>query len=171
MNDFFLIAKVVSVSVKDSFLKLKLFTDHPEKLYTTDFIFVDFWGNKKKFFIEEILKRGDNYFLKLKNFSTERELQAFLDKEIFQKPENLAPLKENTFYIHDLVGCKVFCEDKFLGTVKDVISTPANDVLELIDDKNETKLIPFVLKFFEEINPDQKIIFVKEDSGICDYED
>lgn len=171
MNDFFLIAKVVSVSVKDSFLKLKLFTDHPEKLYTTDYIYIDFWGNKKKLFIDEILKRGDNYFLKLKNFSTERELTAFLGKEIFQKQNDLPPLTENTFYIHDLVGCKVFCEDKFLGTVKDVISTPANDVLELINDKNETKLIPFVLKFFDEINTEQKIILVKADSGICDYED
>jgi 16S rRNA processing protein RimM len=81
------------------------------------------------------------------------------------------PLPDNSFYIHDLIGCKVFCADKFLGCVKDVLSTPANDILELITDDNQTKLIPFVLKFFEEINPEEKIIFVKEDSGICDDED
>lgn len=171
MNDFFLIAKVVAVSARDGFVKLKLFTDHPERLYTTKSIFVDFWGNKKKFVIEEILKRGDSYLLKLKNFSTERELQVFVGKEIFLKQKDLPPLEENSFYIHDLVGCKVFCADKFLGIVKDVLSTPANDVLEITDESNTTKLLPFVLKFFDEINPEQKIIFVKEDSGICDDED
>lgn len=171
MDEFSLIAKVVAVSARDGFLKLKLFTDHPEKLFTTEFIFVDFWGSKKKFFIEEILKRGENYLLKLKNFSAERELQAFIGREIFLKQSDLMPLPDNSFYIHDLIGCKVFCADKFLGSVKDVISTPANDVLELITDNNQTKLIPFVLKFFEEINPEEKIIFVKEDSGICDDED
>lgn len=171
MDEFFLIAKVVSVSVKDGFLKLKLFTDHPEKLFTTEFIFVDFWGSKKQFFIEEIIKRGENYLLKLKNFSAERELQAFVGREIFLNQSDLMPLPDNSFYIHDLIGCKVFCADKFLGNVKDVISTPANDILELITDNNQTKLIPFVLKFFEEINPEEKIIFVKEDSGICDDED
>lgn len=171
MNDFFLIAKVVSVSTRDGFLKLKLFTDHPEKLYTTDYVFIDFWGDKKKFFIEEILKRGESYLLKLKNFSTERELQIFVGKEIFLKQKELPPLSDNSFYIHDLVGCKVFCSDKCLGTVNDVLSTPANDVLEIINEKNEIKLLPFVLKFFDEINPEQKIIFVKENSGICDDED
>jgi len=171
LDEFFLIAKVVAVSARDGFLKLKLFTDHPEKLFTTELIYIDFWGSKKKFLIEEIIKRGENYLLKLKNFSAERELQAFVGREIFLKQSDLLPLPDNSFYIHDLIGCKVFCSDKFLGSVKDVLSTPANDILELITDNNQTKLIPFVLKFFEEINPEEKIIFVKEDSGICDDED
>lgn len=171
MDEFFLIAKVVSVSVKDGLLKLKLFTDHPEKLFTTDFIFIDFWGSKKKFFIENVVKRGENYLIKLKNFSAERELSVFIGREIFLKQSDLLPLDDNSFYIHDLIGCKVYCSDKFLGSVKDVLSTPANDILELITEDNEVKLLPFVLKFFEEINPEEKIIFVKADSGICDDED
>lgn len=171
MNDFFLIAKVVSVSARDGFVKLKLFTDHPEKLYSANFVFIDFWGNKKKIFIDEILKRGENYLLKLKNFSTERELQVFIGKEVFLLQKDLPPLSDNSFYIHDLIGCKVFCAGKFLGIVKDVLSTPANDVLEVINEKNEIRLLPFVLKFFDEINPEQKIIFVNKDSGICDDED
>ncbi|MGQ9798625.1 MAG: ribosome maturation factor RimM [Ignavibacterium sp.] len=171
MDEYFLIAKVVAVSVRDGFLKLKLFTDHPEKLLTTKFIYVDFWGSKKKFFIEEIVKRGENYLFKLKNFSAERELQVFIGREIFLKQSDLLPLPDNSYYIHDLIGCEVFCSEKFLGSVKDVISTPANDVLELITDNNQTRLIPFVLKFFEKINPEEKIIFVKKDFGICDDED
>lgn len=171
MDELFLIAKVVSVSVKDGLLKLKLFTDHPEKLFTTDFIFIDFWGSKKKFFIENVVKRGENYLIKLKNFSAERELSAFIGREIFLKQSDLLPLDDNSFYIHDLIGCKVYCSDKFLGKVKDVLSTPANDILELITEDSGVKLLPFVLKFFEEINPEEKIIFVKADSGICDDED
>lgn len=171
MNDFFLIAKVVSVSPKDGFIKLKLFTDHPEKLYTTKYIFIDFWGDKKKFVIEEILKRGETFHIRLKNFSTERELEVFIGRDLFLEQSDLIPLSDNSFYIHDLIGCKVFCSVKFLGNVRDVFSTPANNVLEVVGENNKIKLLPFVLKFFDEINPEQKIIFVKEDSGICDDED
>lgn len=171
MDDFFLIAKVASVSVRDGLLKLKLFTDHPEKLYSTKYVFVDFWGSKKKLFVEEILKRGESILIKLKNFSTDRELQAFVGRDIFLKQKDLPPLSDNSFYIHDLIGCKVFCRDQFIGTVIDVLSTPANDIIEVADDNNKTKLLPFVLKFFDEINTEQKIIFVKKDSGICDDED
>jgi 16S rRNA processing protein RimM len=171
LNDFFLIAKVVSVSPKDGFIKLKLFTDHPEKLYTTKYVFIDFWGNKKKFFIEEILKRGETFLLRLKNFSTERELEVFVGRDLFLEQSELIPLSDNSFYIHDLIGCQVYCSEKYLGIVKDVLSTPANDVLEITGKHDEIKLLPFVLKFFDEINPEQKIIFVKEDSGICDDED
>lgn len=171
MDEFFLIAKVVSVSVKDGLLKLKLFTDHPEKLFTTDFIFIDFWGSKKKFFVENVVKRGENYLIKLKNFSAERELSVFIGREIYLKQSDLLPLDDNSYYIHDLIGCNVYCSDTFLGKVKDVLSTPANDILELITEDGEVKLLPFVLKFFEEINPKEKIIFVKADSGICDDED
>lgn len=82
MDDFFLIARVVSVSVRDGFLKLKLFTDHPEKLYSTEYIFVDFWGSKKKFLVEEILKRGESILLKLKIFQ-QKENYRLLLAEIF----------------------------------------------------------------------------------------
>lgn len=171
MNDFFLIAKVIGFSPKDGYLKLKLFTDHPENLYSIKSVYVDFWGSKKNFFVEDVIKRGESYLLKLKNFSSDRELSAFTNREIFIGKGDLKPVSENEFYIHDLLGCRVFCGEKFLGKVIDVLSTPANSVLEISDESNNSKLLPFVLKFFDEINPEQKIILVKKDSGICDDED
>lgn len=171
MNEFFLIAKVVSISAKDGYLKLKLFTDHPEQLYNLKSVYFDFWGSKKKLLIEDVVRRGENYFIKLKNFSAERELMIFTDREIFLHKSDLISLPENAYYIHDLIGCKVFCGDKLIGEVKNVLTTPANDVLEIFDQKNNLKLLPFVLKFYDEINPERKVIFVKEDSGICDDED
>lgn len=171
MNDFFLIAKVVGISPKDGYVKLKLFTDHPEHLNNINSIYVDFWGDKKKLFIEDVIKRGETYLLKLKNFSAQRELSVFVDREIFLNTGELKPISGNEYYIHDLIGCRVFCGQKFIGKVSNVFSTPANSVLEVLDDNGKQKLLPFVLKFYEEINPAQKVIFVKKDSGICDDED
>jgi 16S rRNA processing protein RimM len=47
------------------------------------------------------------------------------------------------FYVRDLVGCAVVMDGYGIGTVRDVINRPANDVLEVVDEDGGTQLLPF----------------------------
>lgn len=169
-NDFYLVAKIASLSPKDRLLKLDVFTDFSERLLSLENIYVDFFGNKKKIKVEEIFKKGDSFFIKFSGFSTERELQVFLNRELFVDKKNLVKLPENKFFVHDLVNCKVLCSGKLFGTVKEVISTPANDVLEIIRSDGTTIMLPFVLKFYDVVDVQKKVIKIDPKSGLCDYE-
>ena len=68
-------------------------------------------------------------------------------------------IKENEFYVDDLIGKKVYTENQlYLGIVNDVIKIPSNDILEIADGKKRL-LIPFVNDHIESID---EVIIVKE---------
>ena len=52
------------------------------------------------------------------------------------------PDDPDTFFVQELVGCSVMVGDCVLGTVKEVLAAPANDVLEVETD-SQVLLVPF----------------------------
>lgn len=163
MNEFVTIAVVTSVAAKDGLLKLKLFSEDKQQLLNQDFVFIDFFGNIRKIFIDEVVSRGGSYFVKLKDFSEERELQAFLNREILI-PKNKIVLDKDTYLISDLIGCEVFFKKKYIGKVEGVLDVPMNYVIEIRQKNNKVLMIPFVLKFFESIDAEKKIIYLSKES-------
>ena len=54
--------------------------------------------------------------------------------------ENAVPLAEGEYYIADILGCRVICDDgRTLGKVKDVLETGANDVLIVDTSSGDSK--------------------------------
>jgi 16S rRNA processing protein RimM len=51
--------------------------------------------------------------------------------------------EEDAFYVFDLVGCRVECEGRPVGVVREVLERPANDVLVLDGPDGEEVLLPF----------------------------
>jgi len=52
------------------------------------------------------------------------------------------PADPDTFFVREMVGCEVLVGDRPLGSVREVIAAPANDVLE-VETPNEVLLVPF----------------------------
>jgi len=103
LNEFVTIAVVTSISRKDGFLKLKIFYEDVQQILKQDYVFFDFFGNIRKIFIDEVISRGGSYFVKFKNFSEERELKIFLNKEVLI-PKNKIVLDKGTYFISELIG-------------------------------------------------------------------
>jgi len=163
LNDFVTIAVVTSISRKDGFLKLKIFYEDVQQILKQDYVFFDFFGNIRKIFIDEVISRSGSYFIKFKNFSEERELKIFLNKEVLI-PKNKIVLDKGTYFISDLIGSEVYYKKKYIGKVENVLDVPMNYVLEIIQKNNKTLMIPFVLKFFESIKPEKKVIYLSRES-------
>ncbi len=74
------------------------------------------------------------------------------------------PLKENEYYIADVIGSGVFLEDgSRIGTLKDVLKTGANDVYEILTDEPEGRVmyIPCVREFVKLVDPEAGRIVVR----------
>ena len=74
------------------------------------------------------------------------------------------PLKENEYYIADVIGIGIFLEDgTHYGTLKDVLKTGANDVYEILTDGPEGKVtyIPCVREFVKLVDPDAGRIVIR----------
>lgn len=154
--EYFLIAKVEQIYGKDGYVKLHSFSDFPERFLNLKKVYLDFWGDKKTFYIEDIKDIKGKIIVKFNKFDSIRDSQVLIEKEVFVVEEDAVLLPDDHFFIHDLMGSEVVVEKKRLGTITDVIKGKANDVLVILTDDNKEKLIPFVLNFIEKFDSANK---------------
>ena len=69
--------------------------------------------------------------------------ERFRKAEFFVERKDAVPLAENEFYAADLIGMDVFEGERRLGTLEEVLSTGANDVYVVKEEKKEI-LIPAI---------------------------
>jgi 16S rRNA processing protein RimM len=170
LNEYFFIAKITS-SGKDGFVKTDLISGISDRLDRLKIVYLDFWGKKKKFFIEDISRQKKSFFLKFKNFDSDRDIQVLIGREVFTKDKNDIKLPDGRYFIKDLIGSEVFRDGIIIGFVKDVFESPANDVIEIINSDGKEILLPFVPEYFENVDPESKIIILKSGAGVYDDED
>ena len=168
MKDYFLVAKITSLFGKEGFVKIQLYTDFPERFFNLEIVFVDFWGDKKKLEIENVRRLSNSLALKFKYFNNERDAGVFIGRKMYVEEKDLVELPEHDFFVHDLIGSKVFQNDDEIGEVTDIISPPANDVIVISGKEKKEILIPFVLNCIDKFDPDKKIITLKSE---LDFED
>jgi 16S rRNA processing protein RimM len=119
-------------------------------------VYIDFWGDKKTFYIEDVKDAKGKIIIKFKKFDSLRDSQTLIDREVFVDEKDALSLPDNHFFVHDLIGSEVVVEKERIGTISEVIKGKANDVLVVLtDDKNE-KLIPFVLNIIEKFDAAKK---------------
>ncbi len=163
MEDYFLIAKIISVFNADGFMKVKSHSDFPERFFLLDKIYIDIFGDRRLFFVEDVDRIGGNFILKFKNFDSDRDVEFLIGSTIFVNKKDVVELEKDTHFIHDLIGCKVFFSTKFFGKVVDVLSLTSNDVYVVENENGEQKLIPVISEVILDINIKEKVINLKKD--------
>ncbi len=171
MSEYFLIAKIVSIIGKDGFVKILSFSDFPERFFDLKKVYLDFFGEKKVFFVDAVKQQKNFFALKFKNFDNENDVQILLGKEVFVDEANIVKLPENYFFIHDLIGSKVYRNKKLIGVIKDVLTYPANDVYLIEDYKGSELLLPALSELIESFDPKEKILILKPGDELYDDED
>jgi len=162
LKDYFLIAEVISVFNDDGYLKLRSFSDFPERFFLLEKIFIDIYNEKRPFFVEDVEGIEDYFILKLENFDSSQHVDFLVGSNVYVDANNLYPLDDKTYYFHDLIGCKVFFNDKFFGKIEDVMHLSSNDVY-LVKSDDEELLIPAISDLIESINIDEKVVYLKQD--------
>lgn len=77
-------------------------------------------------------------------------------------------LEENEFLVDDLIGLDVeYSGGEPIGTVKDILSSPANDVLIIRREQDEV-LLPMVGEFIREVNVSNGRIIINPVDGILE---
>ena len=83
--------------------------------------------------------------LKFKGIDNINDVEQYRQKSLLIKREQTTPLKENEYFMADLIGLQVFTEDgKEFGTLKDVMPTGANDVYIIKTEEYGEVLIPAI---------------------------
>ena len=107
--------------------------------------------------------------LSFKEFNSINDIEKYKGCDLYVTRENAVPLKEDEFYISDIIGSEVFEENgEKLGELTDVLKTGANDVFVVkLPDRKEV-LIPVIKEFVPDMDIANKKVTVKLMKGMLD---
>ncbi len=95
-------------------------------------------------------------------------IEPYKGKSLYVTREFAVPLKENEYYIADLIGMEVYLEDgKYFGTLKDVMETGANDVYVVHLEAGKEVLIPAIKDCIKEVDVENGKMVVHLLKGLC----
>lgn len=127
-------------------LRMRVFTDYPERLAQLDFIYLarDEQGKgAQRHDIEAVRAHQDHLLLKLVNVSDRSEAELLRSQFVLIDLAHAVPLEDDEFYLYELIGMEVVMEDgQTLGTISDIIETGANDVYVVRGDVHGEVLVP-----------------------------
>ena len=103
--------------------------------------------------------------LKLEGIDTVEAASALRDKVVSIARAD-AKLPEGSLFIADLLGLPVYDGETLLGTLAEVMPTPANDVYVVKSEDGQEHLIPSVPDFVLERNLDEGYIRVRLIEGM-----
>ena len=143
-------------------------TDFPERFDLLDKVFLEKDDVIFEKEIETVRTHNGKFivikFKEINNIAEALELRDFLVKI---PKELMIPLKENEYYIDEIIDFEVITEnEKKLGFLKEVLSTGGTDVF-IVKGNGEEYMIP-ASKEIVEIKKDKKLVIVKPIPGLLE---
>ena len=145
------IGEIVSPFGRKGEVKVVPLTDFPERFLALETMRVD--GQALE--VEGVRFHKGMALVKFEGFDDISSAEVLRGKKILIGESELAPLEEDEYYIHDIIGLEaITTEGESLGRVKEVIRSPAHDVYV-----TDRAMIPAVKEFIVSIDiPGGKIV-------------
>ena len=167
MEEYFEIGQIVKTSGLKGVVKVKPFTDDITKFNNFKTIYIEIKKELKEFEIENVRFSKNMIFLKLKGIDTIEDAENYRNLYLKVKRDKEEKLEEGSYYIVDIIGCRVFSEEnENLGKVDDVFSTGSNDVYVIKSDDGKQILIPAIKDVIKKVDIQNKEIIVHLIEGL-----
>ncbi len=110
--------------------------------------------------LEKIRGQGGRWIVKFKDSKTIEQAQALVGRTLEIYCEDFQPLPEGEYYWFQIEGIRVFDEeDRYYGTVNEIIVTGSNDVY-VVQDGDKELLLPMIDSVVKSIDlKENKLIF------------
>lgn len=111
--------------------------------------------------IENVRLSNRFVFLKFSEVNTRDDAELLRNCEVLIDKEDLIKLSPGEFFIHDLVGCKVFTEGgDLLGKIVDVMQISSNDVYVVMNQTGQELLVPAINDVIKLVDVKHKKIII-----------
>lgn len=107
--------------------------------------------------------------LKLRECDTMEDAELLRGAELYVPREKAVPLKENEYYISDLIGMQVESDEgALLGVLDDVIQTGANDVYVVKQADGREILLPAIKECIRQVDVEARHMVIHLMPGLVD---
>jgi len=149
-------------------IKVESVSPDTARFYRLNEIFVQ-CEKLETYLIEAVRISGRFVFLKFSGVNTRNEVERLRGCEVLIREDDLIDLRDNEYFIHDLIGCRVVDEnDDTIGELKEVMQNPSNDIYILIAPDGREMLVPAIRDVVREIDLKSKKIYIRTPEGLLD---
>ena len=157
---------MVAVSIRQNSLTIRPFTDFPERFCSMDSLSLYGKDMQVRVDVRGVSIRDGFVFVEIGNGY---DLHAFKGMYVKVPKDELYELPKDTFYVFDIIGCKVYLEGGGLvGEVIDVIRTGSNDVYQVHREGKKDLFIPALKSVILRVDLKDKRIYVKLPEGLME---
>ncbi|GAA0124256.1 MULTISPECIES: ribosome maturation factor RimM [Clostridium] len=157
MKEFMSIGQITKPHGVRGEVKVFSLTDSLEEFRELEKVYID--GVERK--ITSCKLQSDRAILKIEGIGSMNEAEEYRNKYLKIHRSDAKQLEEDSYYVADLIDCKVFDTDGIeLGRVYDVLETGSNDVYWVKGGKEEV-LIPALKEIIVSINIEKSEIVIK----------
>ena len=145
MNNILQVGAVTSTHGLAGEVKVFPTTDDPKRFKKLKQVLLDTGKDMLPLEVEHVKFFKNMVILKFKGYDRIEDIMGFKGKNLYVTRENAVRLKKDEYFIADLIGMKVYTEDKaYLGELTEVITTGANDVYTVHMENGKDVLIPAI---------------------------
>jgi len=166
-DDCYQLGEVIKTHALKGEVSIHLDVDFPQEYQELESVFLLQEGKLVPFFIESIQINSNKALVKFEDIDSIEAASDLVKCEAYLPLSFLPQLPEGEYYFHDLVGCKVFENDKLLGTVKEVIDLNGNELLNVDHDGKEV-LVPIKDEILTNVSISKKRLDVSLPEGLLD---
>ena len=147
-------------------LKVKCLADDAERFLELEWVYT--LEPKTRHAIRDVTVRPKDILLFLEGVDTMSQAEELKGKYLYTDETQRSDLEEDQHYIADLIGLKVYdVQDAFVGTVEQVMTTGASDILIIrSEDGSKQHMVPVVKALVREISPEKGIIIIDPIEGL-----
>lgn len=167
-SDFVVIGLLRRAHGVEGELSVEPVTDMPERFDRLKRVLVRHSGSTREIGVQRVRSKGRSILLKLDGVDDRTAAEALKGAAIGVRRKDVWPVPEDTYYVFDLIGCRVLGETgRDIGVIDDVWKMPANDVFAVTSGSKEV-LIPVVKSVVKKIDLERKVVVIEEMEGLLD---
>ena len=141
-------------------------TDDPARFKKLKKVLLDTGREQLELELESVKFFKQFVIVKFKGIDNINDIEMYKGKSLFVPREDAVELKEDEYYIGDLIGMEVFTEEGRFGVLKDVMETGANEVYVIDSDEHGEVLIPAIKQCILDVDIEGKRMKIRLMEGL-----
>ena len=166
-QEYFEIGQIVNTFGIKGFVKINPFTDDLERFEELDSVLVVKNKELIEMQIEEVKFHKNLVLVKFKGIEDINMAEKFKGCYIKISRDKARKLPEDTYFIADLIGIKVYDDNgNLLGKVQDIYNNKSHDIYVVKDDLGKQILLPSTKEVIKQIDLDEDKMIVHLIDGL-----
>lgn len=173
-DGYLVVGQITSAHGLRGEMSVELHTDFPERFQAGTTLYMG--DELQPIEIQHARPHKANMLLRFHNVETRDEAERMRGIWLYIEEEDAAPLEDDTYWIHDIIGLQVVSDDgRELGRISDVMSTGANDVYVIQPapgvNRDRELLLPAVADVIQKVDLETGSMVVTLIPGLLDEDE